>query len=120
MILHCTFGIVSFSEKAMHEMKQIRRDSMKPMLGNLAKLAKDVPPNAPLLFGSEEDINKEITKIMAINLAMAKSMRGKFSKNLKTPPPYCSRYGRRGQRGEKPRGRPNRRPSRKQKYNGNN
>ena len=55
-VWHCTF-----SEKAMHEMKQIRRDSMKPMLCNLAKLAKDVPPNAPLLFGSEEDINKGIT-----------------------------------------------------------
>ena len=57
---------------AMHEMTQIRMESMKPKLGNLAKLANDVPPNAPLLFGSEEDINKRITKIMATNTAMAK------------------------------------------------
>ena len=100
MNLHRTFGIVSISDKAlesksrdsserasmsidlaailtnaMNEMSQIRRDSMKPKLGNLAKLANDVSPNAPLLFGSEEDINKRITK----------SMRGKLPKIFKTP-----------------------------------
>ena len=106
MNLHRTFGIVSISDKAlesksrdsserasmsidlaailtnaMNEMSQIRRDSMKPKLGNLAKLANDVPPNAPLLFGSEKDINKRITKIKATtNSAMAKSMRGKLPK----------------------------------------
>ena len=110
MILHCTFGIAAISDKvlkskshgsseiasmsidlaailtnAMHEKNQIRRNSMKPKLGNLAKLANEVPPNAPLLFGCEEDINKRITKIMATNSAMAKSMRGKWPKNFKTP-----------------------------------
>ena len=110
MILHCTFGFGSISDEAleskshdsseiasmsidlaailtnaMHEMNQIRWDSMKPKLGNLAKLANDVPLNAPLLFGSEEDINKRITKVMATNSAMAKSMRGKLPKNFKTP-----------------------------------
>ena len=66
MILNCTFGIVSISDKAleskshdsfkianmssnlaailtiaMHEMNQIRRGSMRPKLDNLAKLAND-------------------------------------------------------------------------------
>jgi len=144
MILHCTYGIVAISDKAlkskshdsseiagmsidlaailmnaMHEMNQIRRESMKPKLGNLAKLANEVPPNAPLLFGSEEDMNKRITKIMATNSAMAKSIRGEWPKNFKTPP-YYSRYGMRGQRGGRSRGRSYRRPPKKQNYNGHN
>ena len=65
---------------AMHEMNQIRMNSMKPKFGSLAKLVNDVPLNAPLLCGSEEDINNNITKVMATNSAMGKRMRG----NLKT------------------------------------
>ena len=115
MILHCTFGIISISDKAlqkksqdsseipsmsidlaailtnaMHEINQIRRDNMKPKLGNLAKLANDVSPNAKLLFGSEDDLNKRITKITATNTALAKGSKGKYSKNFKTPPPPIS------------------------------
>ena len=111
MILHCNFGIVSISDKAlerkshdsskiasmsidlvailtnsMYEMNQIRRDSMNPKLGNLDKLVNDVPPSAPLPFGSEEDMNKRVTKIMANNSAMVRSMRGKLPKNFKSPP----------------------------------
>jgi len=58
---------------------------MKPKLSNLAKLAKDVPPNAPLLFGSEEDINKRITKLMATNSVMEKHER-QIAKKLQEPP----------------------------------
>ena len=141
MILHCTFGIISISDKALqkksqdsseiasmsidlaalltnalHEMNQIRRDNMKPKLGNLSKLANDVAPDAKLLFGSEDDLNKRITKITATNKAMAKSSKGKFSKNYKTPP-YHSRYGTRGQRGGRARGRPYQRPFRRQNQN---
>eukprot|EP00794_Sanderia_malayensis_P004087 gene4087-4639_t len=144
MILHSTFGIIAISDKAlqlksqesseiasmsidlvailtnaMHEINQMRRDNMKPKLGTLAKLANDVSPNAPLLFGSEEDLSKRISKITATNTAMAKSSKGKFSKNFKTPP-YHSRYRMRGQRGGRSKGRPNRRPFRRQNYNGQN
>ena len=59
---------------------------MKPKVGNLAKLANDVSPNAKLLFGSEDDLNKRITKITATNTALAKSSKGKYSKNFKTLP----------------------------------
>ena len=110
MILQCTFGIISLSDKAlqiksqhtselagmsidiaailtnaMHDITQIRRDSMKPQLGNLAKLANDVSPNAPLLFGSDEHLTKRVTKILAAQTAMAKGSKGKVSKNFKTP-----------------------------------
>lgn len=141
MILHSTFGVISISDKAlqaksqetseiasmsidlaailtnvMHEISQIRRDNMKPKLGVLGKLANDVAPNAPLLFGSEDDLNKRITKVMAASTAIAKSSKGRyFAKNFKTPP-YHSRYGMRGQRGGRARGRPFQRPSRR--YNG--
>ena len=110
MTLHCTYGIISMSDKAaqiksqnlseiasmsidlaalltnaMHDINQIRRDCMKPKLGSLAKLANKVSPNAPLLFGSEDGLTKKITKIMAAQTAMAKSTKGKFTKNFKTP-----------------------------------
>ena len=75
---------------AMHDINQMRRDSMKPKLGNLAKLANDVPPNAPLLFGSEEDLSKRISKIMTTNTAVTKIPKGKFSKNFRKPHPPIS------------------------------
>ena len=97
-----SINLAAILTNTMHEMNQICRDSMKPKLGNLAKLANEVPLNTPLLFGCEEDINKRITKIMATNSAMVKSMRGKLPKNFKTPL-YYSHYGMRGQRGGKSR-----------------
>ena len=142
MILRCSYRIISISEKAlqiksqnlseiasmstdlaalltnaMHDINQIRRDCMKPKLSGLAKLANEVSPNAPLLFGSEDDLTKKITKIMAAQTAMAKSTKGKLTEHFKTPP-YYSRYGLRGQRGGRTRGRPYRRPSKRPSYNG--
>lgn len=109
-IASMSIDLAAILTNAMHDINQIRRDSMKPKLGNFAKIANDVPPNSKLLFGSEEELHKRLTKITATNTAMAKSFsRGKFSKNFKTPP-YYSRYGTRGQRGGRARGRPFRRP----------
>ena len=106
--------VIAILCNASQELNQHRRELIKPKLGELKGLASNVALDSPELFGSEEDLNKKITKLTSANKALGMGRgskggeyrsKGKFSKNFKAPlkHPYSGKKG-------QPRGRGLRKP----------